>query len=412
VLVRGGGYVPGLTHLDLDLLFARAGADYQVRVLRSPAGDGQSVTFARPFNDLELENFILKVGRFTTRTRRIDAPPVAAAKMFGGQLFDAVFAGTVGECLRRSLDRAQDEQSALRLRLRLTDCSELADLPWELLYDRTDDSFLALSDRTPVIRYVQLPFQQRPVHVTLPLRVLVIRSEPVDAPQLDLESEWAQVSAALGDLTSAEEAACREAIRLDPALANGHVALGAILIRTKRIQEGEAALREGIRLDPTLAGAHATLGAFLHTSKRFTEAEAALQEAIRLDPTLAAAHANLGGTLLSLKRYAQAEAPSREAIRLDPTLAVAHANLGSTLDRLDRPQEAEAACREAIRLDPALAGAYFSLSSALLVLGRNQEAETAYREAIRLNPVYGSAQYKLRRAASRAQGWSRKNSSQ
>ena len=143
----------------------------------------------------------MKVGRFKARTRRVDAPPVAAAKVFGGRLFDAVFTGTVGECLRRSLDRAQGEQLALRLRLRLGDCPELADLPWELLYDRADDWFLALSDHTPVIRYVQLPFQQRPVHVTLPLRVLVIRSEPLDAPQLDLESEWARVAAALSDLT-------------------------------------------------------------------------------------------------------------------------------------------------------------------------------------------------------------------
>jgi tetratricopeptide (TPR) repeat protein len=193
----------GSAHHDLDLLFGRSGTGYQAQILRSPAGDGQTVTFARPFTDLELENFVLKVGRFKARTRRVDAPPVAAAKLFGGQLFDAVFTGAVGECLRRSLDHARDGQSTLRIRLRLADCPELADLPWELLYDRSDDWFLALSDRTPIVRYVQLPVQPRSVDVTLPLRILVIRSEPLDYPPLDLAAEWAQVMEALSPLTDA-----------------------------------------------------------------------------------------------------------------------------------------------------------------------------------------------------------------
>jgi hypothetical protein len=49
-------------HLALDVVFRRSGAGYEAQVLRSPAGDGQSVTFARPFTDLELENFVLKAG--------------------------------------------------------------------------------------------------------------------------------------------------------------------------------------------------------------------------------------------------------------------------------------------------------------------------------------------------------------
>src|ERR1700677_2559370 len=100
-------------------MFRRSGADYEAQVLRSPAGDGQSVTFARPFTDLELENFVLKVGRFRARTRRVEAPPVVAAKQFGERLFDAVFTGPVGECLRRSADRAREQRTILRIRLRL-----------------------------------------------------------------------------------------------------------------------------------------------------------------------------------------------------------------------------------------------------------------------------------------------------
>jgi CHAT domain-containing protein/thiol-disulfide isomerase/thioredoxin len=190
-------------YFDLDVLFDHSGTGYKAQVVRSPAGEGQAVTFSRPFTDLELENFVLKVGQFRTRTRRSEAAPVAAAKEAGGRLFDAVFSGVVGECLRRSSDAASSEQAALRIRLRLADCQELAVLPWELLYDRSDDWFLALSDRTPVIRYVQLPERLRPVPVTLPLRILVIKSEPADWPSLDLAAEWSRIAQALEQLTGA-----------------------------------------------------------------------------------------------------------------------------------------------------------------------------------------------------------------
>ena len=196
--------------LDLDVLFTRTGDNYQAQVVRSPTGEGQAVGFPRPFSDLELENLVLKIGRFTGRTRRIEAPPVIAAKEAGARLFSAVFAGAVGECLRRSQDRAMDEQAALRIRLRLSDCPELADLPWELLYDSSEDSFLALSSSTPVVRHIQLPARTRPISVTLPLKILVIRSEPADHPALDLDAEWTQVSESLAGLTRTGLLAVRE----------------------------------------------------------------------------------------------------------------------------------------------------------------------------------------------------------
>jgi hypothetical protein len=116
-------------------------------------------------------------------------------------LFDSVFTGPILECLRKSLDYAQNEHTMLRIRLRLSDCPELAHLPWEMLYEPSDDWFLSLSPNTPVIRYVQLKDPPRSLHVTLPLNVLFIRSQPTDFPVLNLEEEWAQVATALHDLS-------------------------------------------------------------------------------------------------------------------------------------------------------------------------------------------------------------------
>ena len=204
------GGVVGVAELDLDVLFWNSGNGYQAQVVSSPAGNGQSVMFARPFNDLELKNLVLEMGQFRVRARRAEAAPVAAAKQAGRRLFEAVFTGAVGECLRRSQDRAQEQNAALRIRLRLADCPELAVLPWELLYDRSDDWFLALSDHTPVVRYMQLPSPPRPVQVTLPLEVLVIRSEPSDFPSLDLQAEWTEVADSLDELRRAGSLAVTE----------------------------------------------------------------------------------------------------------------------------------------------------------------------------------------------------------
>jgi CHAT domain-containing protein len=190
-----------LKHLDLDLILARADDRFEARVVHSPAGDGQSAEFGPLFGDLEAENFELKIARGRARTRRVEAAPVAEAKRFGARMFDAVFSGDTRECLRRSQDYAREHHAALRIRLRLAGCPELANLPWEFLYDASEDSFLALSVTTPLIRYLQLPDPPRAIAVSLPLQVLVIRSEPADLPELQLEEEWAQVADSVQELT-------------------------------------------------------------------------------------------------------------------------------------------------------------------------------------------------------------------
>jgi hypothetical protein len=185
---------------DLDLFFERGDDGYRVRVLGSPVGQGQTGVFRSPISELELENFVLRVGRFRAQTRRVEAPPIAAAKQLGGALFEALFTDELRECLRRSIDRASDQHAGVRIRLRMSECPELVELPWELLYDREDDWFLGLSDQTPLVRYVDLPNPPRAIEVTLPLEVLAIRSEPTDYPALHLEGEWAHVRAALDSL--------------------------------------------------------------------------------------------------------------------------------------------------------------------------------------------------------------------
>ena len=196
-----------LAYLNFDLQIERAEhsepgrPDYRVRVLASPAGATRPVSFRVPFSDLEVENFLLKIGSPRRNFRAMKTPQVTEIKNFGGRLFEAVFTAELHENLAASLNRADASDAGLRIRLRFCDCPELSELPWEYLYDREHNRFLCLSERTPLVRYVEVPDPVHVVPVTPPLRILVVIASPSDLQLLDGEKEWSNVTAALGELT-------------------------------------------------------------------------------------------------------------------------------------------------------------------------------------------------------------------
>lgn len=188
-----------IAYLDFDIQIERAGSVYRVQVLNSPMGEATH-TFELPFSDLELENYLLRLGATRRNTRGVKSTESETAKAFGGRLFETVFDGEVQGCLRGSLDLAARQSKGLRLRLRLTDAPELLDLPWEYLYNRTRNLFYALSIETPLVRYLEMPERIEPLALTPPLRVLVLISSPKGYPPLNVEREWQKLSAAVRDL--------------------------------------------------------------------------------------------------------------------------------------------------------------------------------------------------------------------
>lgn len=190
--------MPTFQYLDLDLAIERKENAYQVRVTNSPAGNADG-SFVLPFSDIELENFLLKLGGTQRRVRRVESASMDAAKQFGGRLFDAVFTGSVRDCLTRSLALTEERGVRLRLRLHLDDAPELADLPWEYLYHSPLNRFFALSVNTPLVRYIDIPERIRPLAVTPPLRILAVISNASDYDPLDVEREWTRLSESLQD---------------------------------------------------------------------------------------------------------------------------------------------------------------------------------------------------------------------
>jgi hypothetical protein len=188
-----------LRYIDFDLKIERDENHYTAQVLNSPFGEASS-TFNLPFSEDKLENLILKIGHMRTGRGNLSTE-IEAAREFGGKLFEAVFSNEVRDCFRSSLSQVNNlEETGLRLKLRLQNASELADLPWEYLFDSTQGHFFAQSKYTPIVRYLEMPLRISPLKVNLPLKILVMISSPAGYVPLDVEQEKILLQKALEPL--------------------------------------------------------------------------------------------------------------------------------------------------------------------------------------------------------------------
>jgi hypothetical protein len=191
-----------MQYVDFELKIERGSDGYVARVLRSPAGEA-SCAFTLPFSEDRLDLLVLKLGRVRRGTRSLYSEETEAARELGGKLFESVFGGEIRGTLRSSLDQAgRGDDTGLRLKLRLQDVPELADLPWEFLFDASLDRFFAQSNQTPIVRYLEMPERIKPLAVRLPLQILAMISSPLDPnyARLDVEREEAMLRQALGPL--------------------------------------------------------------------------------------------------------------------------------------------------------------------------------------------------------------------
>ncbi len=192
-----------IRYLDFDLLIEREDAGYRARVTSSPGG--QAARFVRrtflpsragelrPHDSAGHRRSSGALDRLTTDGKGEGLRRSALPRRFS--------TARCAETLRSSLDEASRQDAGLRLRLHLADeVQELANIPWEFIYSKRLNRFLARTLETPLVRYLDIPENIRPLAVTPPLRVLVLISSPDDHRQLDVEGEWTKLQAAVSSL--------------------------------------------------------------------------------------------------------------------------------------------------------------------------------------------------------------------
>ncbi len=207
----------GKSYLNFDLLVSDLGEQYQVRLIDSPCGQGEHI-FSLPFSELELENFILRMGqnRGNVRTLHLESVDIPGVKKLGGALYDCIFGGDIIERFRVSQVIAQKEDKGLRIRLRLSGAPKLIDVPWELLFDTVNNNYIGLSIYTPIIRKLDMATSPRMKRIEGALKVLVMISSPEGYAQLDVEREWRRINTATRKLQDNGRVILK---RLEPSLA-------------------------------------------------------------------------------------------------------------------------------------------------------------------------------------------------
>jgi TolB-like protein/Flp pilus assembly protein TadD len=134
----------------------------------------------------------------------------------------------------------------------------------------------------------------------------------------------------------AKEAALK-ALRLDPNLAEAHLALGKVLFFSEIDLAG--AMREykrAIELKPNDAAAHHWFGNdTLAALGRFEEAIVEGRRAVELDPLSIVINTDLGGTFYYAHRFDESATQMRKTLEIDPTSFYAHYNLGIALQGND-----------------------------------------------------------------------------
>lgn len=108
----------------------------------------------------------------------------------------------------------------------------------------------------------------------------------------------------------------------------------AVDLESEDPEGAAAAYRQAIELDPSLADAHLNLGRLLHEGGEPATAEAHYRQALTLYPDDALAAYNLGVALQDQERPREAAAAYDQALALDPKLADAHFNLSGIYERL------------------------------------------------------------------------------
>lgn len=224
--------------------------------------------------------------------------------------------------------------------------------------------------------------------------------------------------------TDIAEREFRNAVRLDPSLAEAHLDLGLVLGREGKMPDAIASLNKAIELNPRLDSAHMFLGVFEYQTGHFDEAVTALNQELALHPKsgetlswlgiveLAASHPELATgpfdaasalapndlTLLEYRGRAHSQVASASYSRmaeLSPNSWQVHKVRAELLVGEKKDREAAAEYEAGLAVEPNNADLYEGLGDAQRRLNDMDAAQKAYAHELQLAPQNPIAMYNL-----------------
>lgn len=211
---------------------------------------------------------------------------------------------------------------------------------------------------------------------------------------------------------------CRQAAKLDAALASAHICLGRVFLGTgkyeqalheydraieiepnsdaaqaglaygyeqlNRPEDAERTFKKAIAARPNYWATYNWLGLFYQRHGRYDDASAMYSQVVSLAPDSFTGYSNLGGIRVIEGKYAEAIPLLQQSLKIRATPEAA-SNLATALFQMRRYPEASVQFEEAVKLDDKDYQLWGNLGDAYYwTPGRHNEATAAYRKAIRL----------------------------
>ncbi|MCB2230301.1 CHAT domain-containing protein [bacterium] len=172
-----------------NLSLQKSTSGYIVRA-DSPRGEVRS-TFSNPLSaeDLIRLGQIRRLALLRVRDATMVLPDSAEVTSIGQRLFRSLFQEDILANFLACESDARLAESYVRVRLWFEDTPELENMPWEFLYHERVNH-LALSTRTPLVRYLPSPNPPLPLAVSGAVKILVLISLPPGSAELESDREW------------------------------------------------------------------------------------------------------------------------------------------------------------------------------------------------------------------------------
>ncbi len=190
------------------------------------------------------------------------------------------------------------------------------------------------------------------------------------------------------------EASAKALLKTYPQTFILHNILGVSLEGQGKYAEAAVTYRNALAIEPGIAEIYFNLGVVSGHLGKIDESIASYKKAISLKPQLAVAHFNLGFVLQEQGKLEDAAECYRKAISIEPGFYEAYGNLGTTLQKQGKLEDAVACYRKAVAISPDARG-YFNLGTALRDEGKHDEAAESYLKAISIDPNYADAHNNL-----------------
>jgi len=192
-------------------------------------------------------------------------------------------------------------------------------------------------------------------------------------------------------------ASFREAIRVNPALADAYYNLGAIYMNQQKPAEARDVLLRAVEIKPDYADALNNLGLLAAEQKHADEAETYFQKAVEASPQYAIAWQNLGNLYREQHRWTESQQALERALKIDPDDAGVNYGLGLLFAIQGDSQRAGEYLERAVKLRPNYPEALNNLAILYIRTGRREQAAATLEECIRVAPDYDQSYLNLAR---------------